>query len=694
MRITMPQFLKKLTKTQRWVIRAVLGVVIVALLVDLNYSNLANLAVPSVHRSEKIRYAVQHVSDAEFERIAAQLVVEKAPYASADPAPQNADVYRAVAQQLAGKVSTFDRRAGLAHIERFRRAGIREYRGPETCLQCHEKIRIKDGKGGYELVDMRRNLEQSVHFTLNRFTGSNTWGFNGQKVSGIPLGKIDRACGIPGSFTWTGWATLVKTKTGETRSDGCGQCHPVGQPGPITGAMFPGYNPTNAEFASTDCLICHSAAYDMNRKYVVKDADGRYRWNQDRTMKAAMAVVKPTSDNCLRCHEHNHGGDTYENNKAAKQLGYINRRLLHPGAKRGTPNTDYDVHYKAGVQCLDCHESHGHLMARGTQGTDLVSNDLPGVQVTCENCHSGSPHVQNRTTRAFLNAHTDKLACTTCHISKLRDDNVVLRDWTDPVYDAAEGIWLYRDVLRSGQPGVAITYRWFNGDGHFMAGALGDNPNGLRLYRSFTTTPDAAYKNFDYAGYYEKVFRPIADAGKSKISPFKRFNAKMYEDMGNQGPFGGMLMPFDYNVYYETGKPRDAVMKAIKDPLIQKMYGRMFKWYMMDDFMHYMAIDKGWTIPFSGRIEPRWMRQDATLMLSHSVTKDALQCRQCHAPKGEGVMPFEELGYPAGRVNDLRNLEELRMIPATPAAPQAPALPRATKVTAALRVTAGAPATP
>src|SRR5512138_424220 len=128
--------------------------------------------------------------------------------------------------------------------------------------------------------------------------------------------------------------------------------------------------------------------------------------------------------------------------------------------------------------------------------------------------------------------------------------------------------------------------------------------------------------------------------GKSKIAPFKRFNAKMYEDMGNQGPFGGMLMPFDYNVYYEQGKPRDAVFKAVSDPLIQKMYGRMFKWYMMDDFMHYMAIEKGWTIPFSGKVEGKWMRQDATLMLNHSITKDALKCESCHAPQEKGIMPY------------------------------------------------------
>jgi hypothetical protein len=644
------------TRRQRWAVRLMVAFLTLAIIAWWNYSRLINLAVPAAHRPAHIVFPVERVSDEQFERIARTLENSGQSRRSVDSQPQNAEVYYAVARQLAERVPSFGRRAGFDHIERFRKAGIREYRGPETCLLCHRTMTVPDGHGGYTTVDTRKDVEGGVHFGLNKSTGFNTYGFNGKKVEGIPMGKIDRACGIPGSFTWTGWATLVKTSTGEMRSDGCGQCHEGGQYGPITGTMFPGYRPTDDEFNSMDCLMCHSAAYDMNQKYVVRDPNGRYRWNQDRSMKAAMAVGRPTSDNCLRCHEHNQGGDMYSGNLAATRLGYQNRRLLHPGAKRGTPNRDADVHYLAGLQCLDCHESHGHAIARGTRGTDLVSNDLPGVEVSCQKCHGDAPHVQNTATLDYLNAHTATLACETCHITHLTNDNVVLRDWVDPIYDEQEGIWLYRDLLRSGTPAEAIVYRWHNGSGTFMAGALGDNPNGLNLYRAFFTKPDRAYGNFDYASYYERTFRPIGKAGVSKIAPFKRFNARMFEDLDNQGPFGGMLLPFDYNVYYETGKPRDAVLKAVSDPIIQEMYGTVFKKYMMDDFMHYMGIEKGWTIPFSGRIEPRWMRQDATLMINHSITKNAFQCRDCHTSADRGVLPFEQLGYPPARVKELREI--------------------------------------
>ena len=145
--------------------------------------------------------------------------------------------------------------------------------------------------------------------------------------------------------------------------------------------------------------------------------------------------------------------------------------------------------------------------------------------------------------------------------------------------------------------------------------------------------------------------------GKSRIAPFKRFNARMFEDLDNQGPFGGMLLPFDYNVYYETGDPEAAVRKAMDDPIIKLMYGTAFKAYMMDAFMHYMGIAKGWSIPFKGHIGARWMRQDATRMLNHSITADAFTCGSCHAPKGNGILPFEELGYPPDEVQALRSLD-------------------------------------
>ncbi len=59
----------------------------------------------------------------------------------------------------------------------------------------------------------------------------------------------------------------------------------------------------------------------------------------------------------------------------------------------------------------------------------------------------------------------------------MQNENVVLRDWVNPTWNPKEGIYTPTDVLRSGKSGVGFTYLWFNGNGTFLANALGNNPN-------------------------------------------------------------------------------------------------------------------------------------------------------------------------------------------------------------------------
>jgi hypothetical protein len=606
-----------------------------------SWPHLVYLMLPAVYRPARIGFPVERVSDSTFDAYARQLIER---YDDS-----------AVAEIAAFSLSAAERRTSFDHIRRFREAGIRSYQGPETCLKCHETIRVSDGKGGHTDVDLRDNLTHTAHFTFSARTGFSTYGFNGEKVNDFPLGKIDRACGIPGSFTWTGWAVTVKNARGEEFSEGCGQCHIVGEYGPISSAMMPFYRATDEEFAATDCLICHAREYDMNAREVVTDSDGRSRWGQDRRMIAAMSVGAPTSNECLRCHQHNLGGDTYAPNAATGGKGFDRPRLMHTGAKRGTPfGADWDVHAAAGMDCLDCHTAEGHKIARGTRGVDLVANDLPNVEVTCEQCHGAEPHKRSEWA-AMYNAHTAKIACETCHIRSLFPDNVVYRDWSNPVFNEEEGIWVPTNVELSGDPGEGITYRWFNGLGTFMANALGDNPNGEKRYEALHATPNrywAGVDSFDYAADYEKTFRPIADLGTSKITPFKRFQAVMYEDLNNQGPYGGMLLPFDYVTYYATGDPVAAVKTAAESPIMRKMYGTMFKVYMMDQFMRYMRVD-GWNTHFDiAKIAPTPMRDEATLMINHAIQKQGRTCDECHS--AHGILDFEALGYSPERAKELR----------------------------------------
>jgi len=615
-----------------------------------------------------IAFAVENLSADEFETLAADIESERQ-------------------MQPYDEWGWMRRGYSTDHVARFREAGIMSYEGPRTCLECHRTMEVHDGSAVRE-VDTIDDVLGTVHYMLHRMDeGFSTWGYDGREVNGpgnrkIPVGKIDRACGIPGSFSFTGWAALVPTTPehahGETvmRSEGCGQCHIGGLYGPATETMLPGLKtPANA-WEAIDCLICHSASYDMNEKYVVEDEVGT-RWNQDRSMRAALTVGQPTTEACLRCHQHNMGGDTYKWNPGLEAIGYENQRLLHDSAKRANPfGPEDDVHAAAGLTCLDCHGNIGHKIARGQWGTDLVSNDLPDMEVSCEMCHSATPHLsRGEGMGPDLDRHTSFIACETCHITGLREQNVVLRDWIEQSWNDEEGLWTPTDIFRSGDMRMAVSYLWWNGQGTFLANALGSPPGEAPEYNplmnqmtrfddpevraAIRAGAERAFesRNIDIDVYLERVFntlsqltpemleqrtsmieenlRPIMEMGESKIYPFKLFNARMYEDMANRGPFGAMILPFDYAVYSGEGDPRKAMETAVANIMVKRMYELPFDLYMMDEFMYYFGVD-GWARDYPldeenrGNVEDRWMRQMGTLKLSHGITRDAFSCEDCH----------------------------------------------------------------
>ncbi len=580
------------------------------------------------------------------------------------------------------------------HIEAFRKAGINKYEGPRTCLTCHKTMKV-ERDGEEKEIDTIEDVLSSVHFRLfSMEDGFSTIGYNGDRVNEkgrpIPVGKIDRACGMTGTFTWTGWADLIEAKPEhlhgktELRSVGCGQCHIGGQFAPATELMLPFLKVTADEKKSIDCLICHSKAYDMNYKYVMEVEGGKV-WNQDRSMKAAMTSGKPDAEMCLRCHQHNLGGDSYVNNKAAKAPGYKNRRLPHFGSKRATPYHEQDdVHAAMGMACTECHIPQGHKIPRGRQATDLVANDLPDVEVSCAGCHTEEPHEMGDYA-AQLNAHGKYIACETCHIHELKDHNLILVDWEEPEFNKEEGVWEPK-TYRSGAPEQALAYLWFNGKGTFLANALGSHPDKTAEYNPFMENltrfdrfsgrglDKRGIKNNDFLSQLspdlkkkrkemvEDNLREWMNTGESKIYPFKIFNARMHEDLANEGPFGAMILPYDYKIYHELGKPLHAVKKAMTHPIIRRMYGPIFKIYMMDKFMAYFGVD-GWNTdhPFEkgyeGKVEPRWMRQVGTLMLNHGIQSEGLSCDECHST--DGRLDFEKLGYSKEKAAFLSDFEKV-----------------------------------
>jgi hypothetical protein len=292
-----------------------------------------------------------------------------------------------------------------------------------------------------------------------------------------------------------------------------------------------------------------------------------------------------------------------------------------------------------------------------------MANDLPDVEVACENCPTAAPHTSNPQIADYLNSHTEKIACQTCHIPSLHPDNATYRDFSKPVYEEHPGIYVYTDSLKETEPGKGIVYVWWNGDGSFLGNPIGDNPNGKNLYRFYSPThvwPE--FQDFDYAGWYEKIMRPIAKQGRpSKLYAMKPFNGKQHIDLQNMGPFGGMYLPYNLPTYYRTGNADLAAQKELEKSMMPMMYGWMFKFYLMDKFMDFMNV-AGWkTSAYSDahslkKVEPRWIPQDASLEISHAIRKKgALTCNNCHGPNG--VLDWKALGYSDEEAANLRNID-------------------------------------
>ena len=609
---------------------------ILAILVAVFWSQLINWMLPGDSRPAHISFPVETVTQAGFETAAARL-----------------------------ESTAFGAAGEFKHIERFREAGILAYEGPATCLGCHEKITYDDGQGNEISEDLMTNLTDSAHYRFFTTDHPNVYGFNGKLADNFAMGKLNRPCPKPGSFAMTAWAELVVTQNGDTLSEGCGQCHIGGQYQAPLGELMPLYRTKSSEKNAIDCLICHAAAYDMNRKQVVTDTNGRNRWGQDRSFLAALSVTTPTAEACLRCHQHNFGGDIYVDPAGPQfmasllNLGNERPRVRHPGSKRGTPfSPSWDVHAAAGLSCLDCHTTRGHFMAKGTHTTTMMANDLPDVEVSCVDCHD-EPHDNSDEDGRTLNEHLARVACQTCHIPSLHPDNVTRRDFSETEFEEDPGIHIYHDTVKETAPGRGIAYVWWNGDATFLGNPIGDNPNGADLYSFYDAQwrwPE--FEDFDYDRWYEEVMRPIAKAGRpSKIYAMKRFNGRQHIDLQNIGPFGGMFVPYNLPSYYRFGQPGKAARVEMDKSMMGMMYGWMFKFYMLDKFMSFMAVD-GWNtnsyvdVRAGKKVEPRWIPTDAMMEISHAIRRDgALTCNECHGVGG--LMDWAALGYTPQEIDNL-----------------------------------------
>jgi octaheme c-type cytochrome (tetrathionate reductase family) len=289
---------------------------------------------------------------------------------------------------------------------------------------------------------------------------------------------------------------------------GCTRCHA-------------GYGWDSASFFETagedqvDCLVCH----DQSGQYA-KAAAGEPAEGVDLAL-AAQSVGRPTRTNCGYCHFNGGGGDAVKHGDLDETLYF--------------PDEQLDVHMgRHDFQCIDCHQTANHDIA-GRAISVSVDN---ANQIACTDCHDGTQHDDAR-----INAHTDTVACQTCHIpaAARREPTKMVWDWSTAGQDLPENEHEYLKIKGSFiyEGNIIPSYDWYAGTAERYL--LGDSIN-----------PDEVTKINDPIG-------SIADPA-SKIWPFKVHTAKQIYDSVNNYLLvpktvgeGGYWTEFDWDLALQLG---------------------------------------------------------------------------------------------------------------------------------------------
>jgi octaheme c-type cytochrome (tetrathionate reductase family) len=159
-----------------------------------------------------------------------------------------------------------------------------------------------------------------------------------------------------------------------------------------------GYGWKDASFDFTDktkidCLVCHDTTGTYKK---TPTAAGMPDPKVD--LVAVAKSVGPTSrKTCGDCHFNGGGGE-------AVKHADLSRQLLHPERNCDVHMGGYDF------QCTECHRTRNHKIAGRSSSVPVAESDI-----SCENCHSATPHYGDNLLDHHLNKHSENVACTTCH---------------------------------------------------------------------------------------------------------------------------------------------------------------------------------------------------------------------------------------------------------------------------------------
>ncbi len=363
-----------------------------------------------------------------------------------------------------------------------------------------------------------------------------------------------------------------------TNEESCNKCHA-------------GYNWTDPRFdfgdaRNVDCLACHD-----NSNTYVKASHG-YPDTSVNLTNVAQHVGRPMRSNCGACHFFGGGGNNVKH-------GDLEQALFDP-------TRDVDVHMAsdgADLQCVDCHTAENHKMLGKLYSVSSMNRD----RSSCEQCHTDAPHNDE-----FLDEHTSKVACQTCHIPEYAKVNSTKMQWD----------WSTAGKLKDGKPyeeddslgnhtymsikgtfvwerHVKPEYVWFNGTAsHYLLGDTASAGNPIRINRL----------NGDYSDPEAKIIPVKIHRGKQPYDPVNRMliQPKLYAPQKGEGAF---WKDFDWNRAAAEG------MKSVN-------------------------------LPYSGK--QTFVETEMTWPVNHMVSpkSESVACIECHTRNGSRLANLQDFYIP------------------------------------------------
>jgi hypothetical protein len=415
--------------------------------------------------------------------------------------------------------------------------------GYDICITCHNS--------------QAQAMYQSVHYQWKGSAAEWTTGPASQ-------GKMDAT---DGSSALNSYCINIQGNWGP-----CGACHAGTGAKPVATA-----NPSAAQLASIDCLMCHNDTVNAPYSRVRNATTGLFEPAAGLNMNlvAQKANIKPVRKNCLGCHAKAGGGDAVKRGDIALASGT-------------TSDVIYDTHMAMGsggnIQCQGCHTMTAHRVAG--RGSDIRPQDS-ATQMSCSTatCHATKTNLATGHTTYDSSHHVGRVACQTCHMpiyAKNASDTAATeatethRTWVSAEWNAT--LNRYEPVPTKAN-NLIPKYAFWNGT------SWGNN--------AF----DAAVIDPTTGAY--KVSRPVGainGAAGTKLYPFKYKTA-------TQALANGKIVPISTAKFFATGLYDDAV----KDGLV------------------YMGLPS--TTPYTT------INTDEYQLLNHQIPPAAgnvLDCTACH----------------------------------------------------------------